>query len=378
MTASHCHLIIENTMNKCCTPPKSKDTPKPSGTDASCCAPDKESLDWLLWGSASVLVTAYLITLFFSKTLSTTWLNIFGQSVFELVNTMWWGMLLAIIFVGILSKIPQSFIVATLGQGGSWRGLLRATGAGVLLDLCSHGILMVGMQLYQRGASLGQVMAFLIASPWNSLSLTVIMISLIGLSWTLLFIALSVVVALISGRIFDLLVRSNRLPTNPNAFQPHEGFRFWREAKIQLKSVTFSFELLRRILIDGLRDSRMVMRWLLFGIVLASIIRTIMDVDAFQTWFGPTMLGLGLTLVAATIIEVCSEGSTPIAADLLTRAKAPGNSFTFLMAGVATDYTEVMSIKDTTRSWKIALFLPLVTLPQILIMGWILNQTAAG
>ena len=378
MTASHRHLIIKNTMNKCCTPPKPKDTPKPSGTDASCCAPDKESLDWLLWGSASVLVTAYLITLFFSKTLSTTWLNIFGQSVFELVNTMWWGILLAIIFVGILSKIPQSFIVATLGQGGSWRGLLRATGAGVLLDLCSHGILMVGMQLYQRGASLGQVMAFLIASPWNSLSLTVIMISLIGLSWTLLFIALSVVVALISGRIFDLLVRSNRLPTNPNAFQPQEDFRFWREAKIQLKSVTFSFELLRRILIDGLRDSRMVMRWLLFGIVLASIIRTIMDVDAFQTWFGPTMLGLGLTLVAATIIEVCSEGSTPIAADLLTRAKAPGNSFTFLMAGVATDYTEVMSIKDTTRSWKIALFLPLVTLPQILIMGWILNQTAAG
>ncbi|TQV84035.1 MerR family transcriptional regulator [Exilibacterium tricleocarpae] len=31
------------------------------------------------------------------------------------------------------------------------------------------------------------------------------------------------------------------------------------------------------------------------------------------------------TLVAATAIEVCSEGSTPIAADLMTRARAPGN-----------------------------------------------------
>lgn len=31
----------------------------------------------------------------------------------------------------------------------------------------------------------------------------------------------------------------------------------------------------------------------------------------------------------AIIFEVCSEGSTPIAVDLLTRAKAPGNSFAF-------------------------------------------------
>ena len=56
-------------------------------------------------------------------------------------------------------------------------------------------------------------------------------------------------------------------------------------------------------------------------------------------------------------MEVCSEGSTPIAADLLTRAKAPGNSFAFLMTGVSTDYTEIMVLKDTTRSLKVALFL---------------------
>jgi uncharacterized membrane protein YraQ (UPF0718 family) len=78
--------------------------------------------------------------------------------------------------------------------------------------------------------------------------------------------------------------------------------------------------------------------------------------------------------LATTVIEVCSEGSTPIAADLMNRANAPGNAFTFLMAGVATDYTEVMSIRDTTRSWKIALFLPLITVPQVMVIGFILNQ----
>jgi hypothetical protein len=43
------------------------------------------------------------------------------------------------------------------------------------------------------------------------------------------------------------------------------------------------------------------------------------------------------------------------------------------MAGVATDYTEVMVIRDTTRSWKLALFLPLISLPQVLLLGWIIN-----
>ena len=56
-----------------------------------------------------------------------------------------------------------------------------------------------------------------------------------------------------------------------------------------------------------------------------------------------------------------------------TRAAATGNSFAFLMTGVATDYTEIMSLKDNTGSWKIALFLPLVTVPQVLVVSWIMN-----
>ena len=84
-------------------------------------------------------------------------------------------------------------------------------------------------------------------------------------------------------------------------------------------------------------------------------------------------MGLALTVLAATVIEVCSEGSTPIAADLLTRGQAPGNSFAFLMAGVATDYTEIMVLRETTKSWRIALLLPLVTLPQVIVVAVLLN-----
>jgi len=124
---------------------------------------------------------------------------------------------------------------------------------------------------------------------------------------------------------------------------------------------------------EGLKDSRMIVRWLLLGVLLAAAIRTFVPIDSFQTYFGATLAGLGMTLIVATILEICSEGSTPIAADLVTRAQAPGNGFAFLMTGVATDYTEIMSLRETTGSWKIALFLPLITVPQVVLLSWIMN-----
>lgn len=121
-------------------------------------------------------------------------------------------------------------------------------------------------------------------------------------------------------------------------------------------------------------ESRMILRWIFFGFALAAAIRAFVPDDVFSQYFGPTLLGLLLTLVATTVIEVCSEGSSPIAADLLHRAAAPGNAFTFLMAGAATDYTEIMALRETTRSWKATLALPLLTTPQVLVVSWLINQ----
>lgn len=327
----------------------------------------------MLWSSLVLVAAGYLGHLSGLAGLGPAWVEHYAHGTFEFLNAMWWALAVGVVFVGLLARVPRETVLRLLGRGGTWKGLVRATGAGVLLDLCSHGILAVGMKLYERGASTGQVMAFLIASPWNSLSLTLILFGLIGVSWTLVFIGLSLVIALVSGRIFDKLVAAGRLPANPYTLEHDAGdapslIQLARQARISRRGVG---ELLR----DGLAGSRVVIRWALFGVVVAALLRAFVPADFYAQWFGPTLVGLLLTTMAATIIEVCSEGSVPIAADLMNRAAAPGNTFTFLMAGVATDYTEIMSIRDTARSWKVALFLPLVTLPQVLVLGYLLNLT---
>jgi uncharacterized membrane protein YraQ (UPF0718 family) len=238
--------------------------------------------------------------------------------------------------------------------------------AGTLFDLCNHGILILAAKIYERGASLGQTVAFLIASPWNSFSLTLILYALIGGDLTLYFLVMSMVIAIITGWIFDELVERKIFPTNPNAFQG-----------AQLASQTFKIEwskaYLLSILKSGFSESKMILKWIFVGTILSALVATFVPSELFKEYFGPTLKGLFATLAAATGLEVCSEGSVPLAADLVRVAKAPGNAFIFLMAGVATDFTEFMVLRQTTKSWKIAALVPVITVPQILVLGWLLN-----
>lgn len=340
----------------------------------SCCEKPEDKkfrIDPILHGSLLVI----------AATIGLSWLGApiphietFAHTVIEFLSTMWWGIAMGMVFVGLMHKIPREYFSAIMGRGDNASGIFRAALAGVFLDLCSHGILMVGAKLYERGASLAQIMTFLIASPWNSFSLTIILIALIGLKWTLLYILGSLVIAIITGFAVQALVRKGRIPANPHKVDMPKNFNFKTSAKKDLSALKLTPKFFTSIITDSTHELKILIKWLLLGVIIAAAIRSFVPPEFFQQWFGPSIIGLLLTLLATTIIEVCSEGSAPIASEIVNNANAPGNGFAFLMAGVATDYTEIMVLKDTTKSWKMALILPLLTVPQILILGYIMNM----
>jgi uncharacterized membrane protein YraQ (UPF0718 family) len=334
---------------------------------------DNKKFDLILHGSLTIIILALIINF---TSIPLGHLSTFSVAVTDLLMSMWWGLALGILAIGIMSYIPQEYIQSILGRGDSIQGIFRAALAGLCLDLCSHGILMVGAKLYEKGASLAQVITFLIASPWNSFSLTLILFSLIGFKWTFLFIIASLIIAVITGILYMKLVEQKILPSNHNYKPQNTNLNVKADLKNKIKDIKLSKNLLIKLFINGWKDGRMIIRWLFFGTILASLIKAFIPTSFMHEYFGPTILGLFLTLIATTVIEVCSEGSAPIGADLLNRAHAPGNSFTFLMAGVSTDYTEILVLREFTKSLKIALFLPLLTIPQILILGYIMNVFA--
>jgi hypothetical protein len=167
-------------MSDCCSnPPPEKDpdrqalrrsllklTPPPTVSSAvpSCCAPEKPAEDsccggkkgrpdFLLWGSLAAFLTGIAIHLFVPA--APAWLHVFGHACYELLSRAWWGLLIGIVAVAVIGRLPRELVAAVLGRGGSVSGLFRAVGAGVLLDLCNHGILMVGMQPVSQGSIAG-------------------------------------------------------------------------------------------------------------------------------------------------------------------------------------------------------------------------------
>ena len=339
---------------------------------ASCCPSQKKKKDWIFIGSLSILI----ITIGLNAILQSqapTYLHHFSHASTQILLTMWWGIALGIIIIGIMGKIPRDFFTKLMGESHSFSGLLRAVFGGLLLDLCCHGILLVAAKLYERGVGLPQVVTFLVASPWNSISLTLVLIGLIGLKLTVLYIIGSVIIALITGIILQALIKTGTLPDNPNKPEHYEDFHFGTEMKAFLADTKFSRAGFFDVLKSGWKDGQMIIKWLLFGTIVAASLRTFVPADMFATWLGPSVTGLFVTLIFATVVEICSEGSAPIAGEIVTNAKAPGNGFTFLMAGVATDYTEFMAVREFTKSWIIPIAIPLITVPQVLLIGWLMN-----
>ena len=60
--------------------------------------------DWLLWGSLLSVLTLYLLS--FSDPMfveRNSWLKTLSSVVYELINTIWWGVTIGIVMVAVLA-----------------------------------------------------------------------------------------------------------------------------------------------------------------------------------------------------------------------------------------------------------------------------------
>ena len=283
-------------------------------------------------------------------------------------------------FVGLLLGgiidhfVPRAYIVKWL-SGSRKRVIARATLLGFLASSCSHGCLALSLELYRKGASVPAVVSFLLASPWASMSLTLILLGLFGLRGVVIIIG-ALVIAFLTGLIFQRLARRGLIETNPNTQLLDEGFSIrqdilsrWRQYRWTPQQFAADA---RGIAAGMIPLGRMVLGWVQLGLILSAAFGTLMPHDLIERFLGPSIGGLFLTLLAATIIEVCSEGTAPLAFELYRHTGALGNAFAFLMGGVVTDYTELGAVW-TTIGRRTVLWLLLVTLPMVVAAGLLLN-----
>ena len=288
----------------------------------------------------------------------------------------WWAITLGFLLGGVIERfIPTAYISKFLARP-SFRTILLATGLGVLFSSCSHGCLALSMQLHKKGAAPASVLSFLLASPWASLSLTLLMISLFGWKGVALVLC-ALVVACLTGLAFLKLEHHGLIERNPNTVTVDSSFSVLQDLRRRASGYRPTpTQLLadgRSVLRGAWALADMVIWWLAIGFFMASLAGAFVPHATFARYFGPTLIGLCCTMVGAAVIEICSEGSAPLAFELFKQTGALGNSFAFLMGGVVTDVTE-LGLIWTNLGRKTALWMLLLTLPQVFLFGVLLNR----
>lgn len=303
----------------------------------------------------------------------------FFNAFIDYLKLIWWAVLLGFFIGGIIDYfVPREYIEKYLSRHRK-RTVLYSIIFGFLMSACSHGILAIAIELYKKGANTSSVVSFLLASPWANLPITVLLFGFFGTK--AIFIVLSaLIIALITGLIYLELEKKGIVecahckmgedrPVLNDFSILNDIKKRWNKFEFSSKNI---FKAIKGTLLGSWSLTKMVMWWLIIGMLMAAFARAYIPQHYFMEYMGPTLLGLLVTLFFATIIEVCSEGSSPLAFEIFDKTGAFGNSFTFLMAGVATDYTEIGLIWHNIGK-KAAILIPVITVPQIILLGFLFN-----
>ncbi len=338
----------------------------------SCHAPSKGwQRNKLLWVSAAAAIL-------YGGGFFLPVLQPFQHHFLDYVKMVWWALLLGFVLAGLIDRyIPAAYISKLLAQKKK-RTIFYSAGLGLVMSACSHGILAIAVELHKKGASGPAIISFLLGSPWANLPVTLLLVSLFHAKG-LLIIGTTLFVSLSTGLLFLGLDKLKWIETNPATIKTQKDFSIRKDLlqRWQARPKGTWYLLVGRdaagVLKGAMRLADMILWWIVLGIALAGLIGAYVPSHIFHNYLGPTFTGLLLTLAAATVIEICSEGSAPLAFEVYRQTGSIGNTFAFLMGGFVTDYTEV-GLVWTQIGWRTALWMVGLTVPQVILLGWIYNQ----
>ncbi|SHK11811.1 hypothetical protein SAMN02745248_01821 [Hathewaya proteolytica DSM 3090] len=215
--------------------------------------------------------------------------------------------------------------------------LLKSTISGMLLPICSCGVIPLGISMYYSGACLGPVLAFMTSTPMINPVAVILCYGLLGKEITIIYVITGFVAPMIIGVIGNVFGgKEVRLP----------GIEEEVEKRILSKEKKSFSEKIKSGMKWAYDDlSVIVSKYVILGMICASIIFMIFPQSFIQNYFGnPSVISIGGITVVAAIMYVCAVGHIPFIAALIASGAAPGIAITFLMAGASTNLPELISI----------------------------------
>lgn len=262
------------------------------------------------------------------------WINAFLQMLHEMSPYLLLGFLIA----GLLHAFVPTSVYSRYLSGTGWKSVAAAALFGIPLPLCSCGVLPTAVSLRRGGASRAASTSFLIATPQTGVDSIAATYSMMGLPFAILRPVAALVTAMFGGNLVGMIERNGNI-----AAEECDGACGVVE---QLKP-TLLGRLIEAIRYGFYEMIQNIGRWLVLGLVVATLITVLVPDDFFQTYARWPFLNMIVIVLVAVPMYICATGSIPIAAALMMKGLSPGCALVMLMAGPAANMASMLVISQS-------------------------------
>ena len=251
-------------------------------------------------------------------------------------------------------------------------GYLLGSSFGAITPFCSCSSIPVFLGFTSAGIPVGITMSFLITSPLINEVAVLLLLSLLGWKFTLLYVVVGMSVGILGGVFLDAIkaerwlqsFAAKALERGQNAPSTDQSEQV--ESLTMKERHTFAKE-------EMLEIFGRVWKWVIIGVGLGSALHGFVP-DGWieehlgngQWWSVPSAVLLGIPLYSN------ATGVIPVMESLIKQGLPIGTTLAFCMSTVAASFPEFILLKQVMQ-WRLLAVLFVLLLVAFTLIGWIFN-----
>lgn len=254
-------------------------------------------------------------------------------------------------------------------------GYLLGSTFGAITPFCSCSSIPVFLGFTSAGIPVGITMAFLLTSPLINEVAVLLLISLLGWEFTLMYIVVGMAVGIIGGIFLDIIHAEKWLqPFAAKAYQQASNRNQSKQQAQQKETLPF-MERHQFAKNEALEILGRVWKWVFIGVGIGAGLHGFVpegwiesNLGNGQWWSVPAAVLMGIPLYSN------ATGVIPVMESLINKGLPIGTTLAFCMSTVAASFPEFILLKQVMQ-WRLLATIFVMLLLSFTTVGWIFNLT---
>ena len=287
--------------------------------------------------------------------------------------------------------VPTGWVERHLGGKGI-KPILYSTIAGTALPICCIGSLPVAVSLHQKGARLGPILAFLVATPATSIPALLVTYTLLGIKFTIFIFLAVIAMGLIAGLVGNLIRVKPKIlaPQTELAIDPVCGMQaeIGKSPKTEYGGKVYYFcsphcqqefesrpeefvgtyhqnlayrvkHIFKYAFVDMVKEIGPEM---LLGLALAALVAAVTPVGKFVGDYFSGGLGYIFSLIFGIMMYICATASVPLVHAFISQGMNIGAGMVMLMVGPVTSWGTILVLRKEFGDKTLLAYLAVISL----------------